>query len=59
MYYFLNLNKKQMKRIINKTIEYIKEAYNTKYEVLNFTKSNTFDPGMGFAIIKKNLKLEL
>lgn len=42
---------------VNKTIEYIKEAYNTKYEVLNFTKSNTFDPGMGFAIIKKNLKL--
>ena len=48
-----------MKRIINKTIEYIKEAYNTKHEVLNFTKSNTYDPGMGFAIIKKNLKLEL
>lgn len=44
---------------VNKTIEYIKETYNKNYEVLNFTKSNTFDPGAGFAIIKKNLKSTL
>ena len=39
---------------VNKTIEYIKENYKGKYEVLNFTKSNNFNPGAGFAIIKKN-----
>ena len=44
---------------VNKTIEFIKEKYNGKYEVLNFTKTDNFDPGAGFAIIKKNLKTEV
>ena len=41
---------------VNKTIEFIKKTYKGKYELLNFTKINDFDPGFGFVIIKKNLK---
>ena len=41
---------------VNKTIDFIKESYKDKYELLNFTKIGDFEPGAGFAIIKKNLK---
>ncbi len=38
---------------VHKTIDFIKENYKDKYEVLNFTKIFDFNPGCGLAILKK------
>lgn len=41
---------------VNKTIEVINDKYNKKFEILNFAKINNFNPGSGFAIIKKKFQ---
>uniref|UniRef100_A0A6C0DB61 Methyltransferase n=1 Tax=viral metagenome TaxID=1070528 RepID=A0A6C0DB61_9ZZZZ len=39
---------------VDKTIEYIRN--NKEFELINFTKTDKLDIGMGFAIVKRNLQ---
>ena len=39
---------------MDKTIEYIRN--NKEFELINFTKTDKLDIGMGFAIVKRNLQ---